>query len=169
MKQSLTRSLHSSNLKQKEQHCDLDNVHTLGIASMKHAIGVSSLHFIDALQPDSYKDLLFSLSRKAGQQIKCDKAKLLLLCKQVIFESAITKCKDCRGVSHHIVNHKVVHCPTCNGTGLNRHSDRERSKAMNISEEEYFKHWSNRFQLVQSIYTGECRNAMRIAYQVNEK
>lgn len=169
MRQSLARSLHSTNLQQKEQSCDLDKIHGLGLAAIHNPIGVNALHVIDALQPQGYKDLIFSLSRAAGKRLKCDKAKLLLLCKQVIFESAFNFCQTCSGRKHAVIENKVHLCAGCNGTGLKRHTDRERSKSLNISEEEYVKHWANRFTTVQSIFSSEYRNCLHTAkYKIIE-
>lgn len=167
MKQALARSLHSTNLKQQENHCAIDNVHLMGLAAIYNPIGVASIHAIDALQANELRQLIYSLSRKAGKQLKCDKRILLNVCRQVIYESAIDKCQKCTGVAHRMVDKKVVHCDACNGTGLNRHTDYERSRALKISEEEYTKYWAKRFNIVQSIYTGECRNALHTAKTKN--
>lgn len=163
MRQSLARSLHSSNLKQKEQHCDLDSVHALGLAAQHNPIGVAALHVIDALQPQGYQDLIYALARQAGKRIKCDKRILVNVCKQVIFEAAFNFCQTCSGRKHAVIDNKVHLCAGCNGTGLKRHTDRERSKTLNISEEEYIKYWANRFTTVQSIFSLEYRNALHTA------
>jgi hypothetical protein len=163
MRESIARAVNSKNLQQKEQHCNLDLVHSLGIAAMNNPLGVSALHLVDGLQPNQYADVIFRLSREAGKRIKCDKSKLLLVCKRVIYESAFTFCKTCYGTKQFIADSKVHICEPCNGTGLERHTDRERSKSLNISEDEYVKHWAKRLTLVQSIYSSEWRNALHTA------
>lgn len=163
MRAQLARSLHSTNLKQQENHCHLDNVHGLGLAAIDNPIGVAALHVIDALQPQGYQDLIFQLSRKAGKQIKCDKRVLLLVCKQVIHEAAFNFCPTCSGRKHAVIDNKVHLCASCNGTGLKRHTDRERSKSLNMSEEEFVRYWAKRLTIVQGIFSSEYRNCLHIA------
>ncbi len=163
MKAQLARALNSSNLKQQEHHCSLDVVHTLGLAAIHHPIGASAVHLLDAMQAGGYSQLIYSLSKAAGKRMKCDKQILLNLCKQVIHETAFNFCQTCSGRKHAIIDKKVHLCAGCNGTGIKRYSDRERSKTLNISEELYTKHWADRFNQVQSIFTNEYRNALHIA------
>lgn len=163
MRQNLARSLHSSNLKQKEQHCDLDSVHALGLAAIDNPIGVAALHVIDALQPQGYQDLIHALAKQAGKRIKCDKRILVNVCKQVIFEATFNFCQTCSGRKHALIDNKVHLCAGCNGTGLKRHTDKERSKTLNISDELYQKHWAKHFQTVQSIFSSEYRNCLHTA------
>jgi hypothetical protein len=47
MRESLARAVNSKNLQQKEQHCSLDLVHSLGIAAIHNPLGVAALHLVD--------------------------------------------------------------------------------------------------------------------------
>ncbi len=160
---SIARAVNTKNLQQKETHCSLDIIHALGKAAISHSIGVSALHVIDGLQPQGYQQLIFELSRAAGRRLKCDKQILLRLCKQVIHEAAFNFCETCSGRKHFVEENKVHICGSCNGVGLKRYSDKERSKSLNISEQEYIKHWADRHTTVQSIFTSEYRNALHAA------
>lgn len=162
MRESLASAINSKNLQQKESSCSLDSVHALGIASIESQIGVSAIHVIDGLQPQEYNNLIYSLLRKASKKLKCDKNILLRVCKQVIYESAITCCPDCKGRKHELIDKKVVICPTCKGIGLKRYTDLQRAHSIKISLEEYVKHWASRFFEVQAIFTNEQRNALHI-------
>jgi hypothetical protein len=163
MRESIARAVNSKNLQQKEQHCQLDLVHVLGKAAIHNPIGVNALHVIDGLQSQGYQELIFSLSRAAGKRIKCDKRTLLLVCKRVVYESAFTFCKTCYGTKQFIADSKVHICESCNGTGLERHTDRERSKSLNMSEDNYQKYWAKHFNTVQAIYSSEWRSALHTA------
>ena len=167
MKQKLIRSLHSSNLKQQESHCSIDSVHTLGIAAIKHPIGVASIHAIDALQPEAYNDLVDLLTRKSYQTIRCNQIMLRELSKLVIYEAVMNKCLECTGIAQQMIENKIINCQGCNGSGLNRHSDHNRAKSLNVTLEVYTKYWASRLLKVQSIYSAECRNAMVVAREIN--
>jgi hypothetical protein len=86
-----------------------------------------------------------------------------MLCKQVIHETAFSFCKVCSGRKQAIIESKVILCGGCNGTGLRRHTDLVRSKSIGVSEDEYVKHWANRFSIVQSIFTSDYKNALSLA------
>jgi hypothetical protein len=163
MRESIARAVNSKNLQQKEQHCQLDLVHVLGKAAIHNPIGVNALHVIDGLQSQGYQELIFSLSKQAGKSIKCDKRIVLLICKRVIYEDSFSFCKTCYGTKQFIADSKVHICQPCSGTGLEKHSDIERSKSLNMSEENYQKYWAGHFNTVQAIYTSEWRSALHTA------
>jgi hypothetical protein len=169
MRESLARAVNSKNLQQKEQHCSLDLVHSLGISAINNPVGVSTLHLVDGLQHQSYQELIFKLSKQAGRSIKCDKRVVLLICKRVVYEDSFSFCKTCYGTKQFIAESKVHICESCNGTGLERHTDRERSKSLNISEDIYLKFWAKHFNTVQAIYSSEWRSALHTAkYKIFE-
>lgn len=162
MRESLAISLYSSNLLQKESDCALDKVHAIGLAAIESSIGIDALRFIDAMQPKAHNDLIYALSRKAGKKMKCDKSILLRLCKQVLHESMFKFCNTCVGAKEMRIGTKIFKCEVCNGSGLHRHTDQQRAKAIGLSVELYNKHWASKLLEVQSIYSGEYKNALRI-------
>jgi hypothetical protein len=162
MTEMIAKAVHSKNLQQKETHCALDVIGAIGIAAMHNPIGVDAARFIDGLQAKAHKDLTYGLAREAGKKIKCDKQILLRVCKQVIHETSFKFCKKCLGAKEMMAGELKVICKTCEGTGLHRHSDRERAKAIGLSEEIFLKHWATRLNQVQSILTNERRNSNRV-------
>lgn len=162
MREILATSVNAKSLEQKEELCALDRVRALGIAAQNNPIGVSALHFKDGLQAGEYSNIIYSLSRKAGQRMKCDKRTLMLVCKQVVFEDTFSFCWDCCGRKEMMLGAKNHRCESCGGTGLKKHTDYERAKGIGVSEEIFAKHWAKRYQEVQRIYTGEQKDGMRI-------
>jgi hypothetical protein len=162
MSEMIAKAVHSKNLQQKETHCALDVIGAIGIAAMHNPIGVDAARFLDGLQAKAHKDLTYGLAREAGKKIKCDKQILLRVCKQVIHESAFSFCKTCNGRKEALIDEHVIKCAVCNGTGLHRHTDMQRAHNIGIGLEIYLKHWAERLSLVQSIFTNERRNAIRI-------
>jgi hypothetical protein len=162
MTEAIAKAVNSKNLQQKETHCTVDVVHSMGIAGIEYPIGIAALRFIHGLDAKAYTELLYGLQRKAGRKMKCDKSVLLKVCKQVIKEAADVKCHFCKGIAHGIVNSKIIQCPECNGSGLHRHTDMQRAQAIGIAFDIYIRHWADRLFEVQSIFTNECRNATRI-------
>lgn len=167
MRELIARSLYSSNLKQKESHCAIDEIHTLGIASRDSQIGVDAIRFIDGMQPKAYDDIINNLSRKIRKTIKCDKKILYKVCQQVVNESIFTFCYTCYGRKELVAENKVFQCVQCNGTGLHRHTDNARAIAIGLSYEAYLKHWAQILKVTQSVYSSECKNALDIARRIN--
>jgi hypothetical protein len=162
MREQLATALHSKNLQQKESHCNLDVVHALGLASIESPIGAAIIRF-DSMQPHAYNELIYQLQRKAARRLKCDKQILLRVCQQIIHEAMMKACKSCMGRKTELINKKLITCPDCSGTGLHRHTDMHRAKAIKVSFDEYIKHWAHRLTIVQAIYSSEHQNALRIA------
>jgi hypothetical protein len=168
MRERLASAVNSSTLKQKEATTSVDLIGAMGIAAIHHSIGMDAVRFLDGLQPKTYNDLVYKLSRKAGQTIKCDKAVLIKVVKQVIHESAFKSCKGCMGAKEVLTGTHVIKCQVCQGTGLHRHTDMQRAKSIGLQLELYLKHWARIFDKVNAIYTSEVRNGLRIAKQQME-
>jgi hypothetical protein len=162
MREQLASALHSKNLQQKENHCNLDVIHALGIAAIESPIGAAIIRF-DSLQPHAYNELIYQLQKKAARRLKCDKQILLRVCQQIVHESLFKFCTVCLGRKEALLNKKVIICGECKGTGLHRHTDMHRAKAIKVSFDEYIKHWAHRLTIVQAIYSSEHQNALRIA------
>lgn len=168
MRQSLATAIHSKSLQQKESHTSIDLIGAMGIAGITSPIGMAAVRFIDGLQANAHKELTFALARQAGKKIKCDKQILLRVANQVIYESAFNFCKTCNGRKEALIEKKLIRCETCNGTGLHRHTDMQRAKAIGVSLEIYLKHWESRLSEVQSIFTNEQRNGLHTVKRVME-
>jgi GH24 family phage-related lysozyme (muramidase) len=168
MRERLASAVNSSTLKQKEATTSVDLIGAMGIAAIHHSIGMDAVRFIDGLQAKAYRDMAYSLTRKAGQTIKCDKNILFKVSQQVIHESAFSFCKACQGRKEMMADKHVIKCQVCQGTGLHRHTDMQRAKSIGLQLELYLKHWARIFDKVNAIYTSEVRNGLRIAKQQME-
>ena len=166
MREKLATALNTSDLKQQEQDCALDKVHALGVASISVSIGAEAIHFIDALQPKSYNQLIYALSNALKAQVSfrnINRAMTHKICKLVVFEATFVHCHGCNGAKEIKNDKKLFICPTCNGSGLHRHNDRERAKALELTEEAYLKGWDKKFKVAQSVFTDKYRNILKLS------
>lgn len=142
--------------------CQIDKVHALGAASIGVSIGADAIHFIDALQPKSYYTLLDGLVKSASKRFKCERSMLEKLCALVIKEAALKSCLTCLGAKEVMAGERKITCQTCGGSGLHRHTDRERAAALGLSEETYLKGWNDRLETVQVLFSGKYRNIVKL-------
>lgn len=169
MRQSLATAIHSKSLQQKESHTSIDLIGAMGIAGISSPIGMAAVRFIDGLQAHVHPDLIMHLSRKSGSVIKCERTKLLKICKQVVHEATFPFCRKCLGAQEILLQTHVVKCDCCKGSGLHVYTDAERSKEVTINFDEYVKYWADRLQIVQSIFTNEQRNGLYTVKRVMER
>jgi hypothetical protein len=160
LRQAIASAVNSKSLQQKEAHCSIDIIHSMGIAAIDSPIGIAASRFIDGLQHKEHQNLIYHLSKTAGRQLKCDKKVLLKVCHQVIHEEAFSFCKTCHGTKEMLEAELKITCHVCEGTGLHRYSDIQRAHAIGLSIELYVKYWARIYQIVYSVYTGESRNAL---------
>jgi len=162
MKESLANALNSKNLRQTEQPSAIDKVHALGSASIYISIGADAVHFIDAMQSKSYKQLLCALMKTVNGKYRITRSMNKKICELVIYEAAFTQCKSCNGAREIAVKDHVITCQTCKGVGLHRHTDLERSVALEMSLETYLKGWVKRFEYAQAIFSGKYSNTLKL-------
>jgi hypothetical protein len=160
MKAQLAHALNSSNLQQKEQHTAIDLVGGMAMGTIKYKLCSDIIHFKDALQAKAFNNLIYGLQREVSKVIKCDRQKLLRVCKQVIMEDVFSFCAECTGTGETFLDRYYV-CTKCKGTGLRNYSDAERARDCVINYDEYIKYWADRHKTVQSIYTSNERNGMQ--------
>lgn len=166
MRESLASAINSSDLKQREKPCSIDKVTTLGMASVGNdSIGADSIRFVEALNAKSYKELLYGLAKRLQRDTgfkNITRSMTHKICDVVIKEAALVSCHTCLGAKEIKGENKLFVCPTCNGTGLHRYTDRERAMALGMTEEAYLKGWNKKFATAQSLYTGKVRDTVRL-------
>lgn len=159
-RESLARAINSSNLKQHEKHCTVDELHALGLSGINHPIGAATIHLIDGLQPKSYQQLIYLLVKRASIKFKMNRDLMARMAEQVVKESAFRFCRTCQGRKEVKLGEKILTCHHCNGSGLYRHSDIERSQAIGVSLETYHHGLQHRFQYIQSVFTNEMKESL---------
>lgn len=159
-RESLAKAVNSSNLKQQEQHCTLDELHALGLSAIHSPIGSESFRFIDGLQIKSYNQLLYLLVKRSSIKLKMSRGLMTRMAEQVIKETAFKFCRTCSGRKEINNGEKIYICHACNGSGLHPHSDRERAQAIGVTLEAYHKGLDSRFQHIQSVFTNEMKEAL---------
>lgn len=162
MKESLAKALNTSNLRQLEQDCPVDKVHALGVASIHVSVGADAIHFIDALQPKSYNQLLYSLMRSVNSKQKINREMNKKICEQVIYEACATQCRTCNGAKEVLAGERVITCQTCKGIGVHRYDDKSRAEALGLSVEAYLKGWHKRFEIAQIVFSDKYRNVLKL-------
>ena len=98
------------------------------------------------------------LTRRAAKRLKirgyqADYEKLRKLCAQVLREWYSPECQTCLGVKEVAGEHKRIVCEACNGVGIKRYGDYERSEAIGVSLATYKAIWDKRFREVHAMST----------------
>lgn len=65
----------------------------------------------------------------------------------VLAEIAMPQCRTCSGAAVKIIDHLKLTCPTCEGAGTHRYSDKERAQLCGIPKADWPK-WEKRYQVV---------------------
>ena len=92
--------------------------------------------------------------RHVGDQ-RIEYMTLRLACRQVLSEWYLPECPACHGVKEVSGEHKRVVCQTCEGHGLRRFNDYERSSAIGLSQADYRKVWDKRFRDIRDMIVGQ--------------
>lgn len=159
-RESLAHAVNSSNLKQQDNYCTLDELHALGLSAIHSPIASEAFRFIDGLQVKSYNQLLYLLVKRSSIKVKMSRSIMTKIAEQVIKETAFKFCRTCSGRKEVNLADKRIICHKCNGSGLHPHSDMERAHAIGVSIEAYHKGLDHKFQHVQSIFTSEMKEAL---------
>lgn len=64
-----------------------------------------------------------------------------------LIELLSPQCQACCGTSTAVANNLKVMCPTCNGSGVHRHTDTERARSCGIEEDQWHR-WVRRYEMV---------------------
>jgi hypothetical protein len=91
------------------------------------------------LDPYVYKQAVLLLANRA----RCKTPITRRLCELAIREWMDQHCRACRGARELIAGDRRLICPTCQGTGLHRHSDRSRAIFMGM-EAGTWKKWAKK-------------------------
>lgn len=158
MRESLGRAVNASDL----QGCDwrstsLDKIHALGLAK-----GLPEMiHFLDGLQPKSYKALTYEVAKQA--RLNISRGPLHKLCRLAIFETCFHFCQDCLGAKELMADQLRIVCHTCAGSGVRRYTDQSRAHFMGMDIAQYQKGWNNRLQTVLRVLNDRYKIATQTA------
>jgi Zn finger protein HypA/HybF involved in hydrogenase expression len=126
------------------------------VAALSGASGLGSdIMRAKDYDPAALKRAALVLTNKAltagkRKKLPMSRAQAHALSVTALFEILHAKCRTCNGASVKIVNQLKMICPTCEGHGVHRYSDREREKLSGIKRGEFHK-WASRYQLVIGI------------------
>ncbi|MDE3023613.1 MAG: hypothetical protein KGI54_17505 [Pseudomonadota bacterium] len=129
LRESVAAALNSS--------LDSDDLHErpvdrLGAFSKSERIGTLLWRVKYDNDAKSYKPALLLLTRLFRKQ-KESRNFIHSICKCVLDEWLMDKCRHCGGNGQVIQAQTLVQCSSCNGTGIHRFKDRERARALKMN------------------------------------
>ncbi len=96
--------------------------------------------------------VLAQKAQKIGKQrrLHLSLAQAITFSAAVLVELLSPECRLCLGASVVANNSLRITCPNCDGTGVHRFSDRERSQNCNISDDAWHR-WQRRYEMVLAL------------------
>jgi hypothetical protein len=121
------------------------------------------LHHKRRPERDFYLASVQLLARRLGAQRRQDDRRVVVaICGVVIHEWLHDRCEPCGGRGHRVAKDSSVRhtCTSCSGTGIGRHSDMARMRALGMDRKRYSK-WESRFHAAHGKITDADTQAWR--------
>lgn len=148
MRGLIGRAVDSSDLGEKIGEGDRDRVAALAGASR---LGSALWRLKYSNDPKVYKSAVLLLAKRMGWK---NSDMLQRICELAIREWLLGMCIECKGAREVIVGDLRITCPSCEGIGVKRYSDRERERFVGL-EARSWDRWVKKYEAVQAAMTGE--------------
>jgi len=127
MRQCLARAVNSSNLEMETFETDVDRV--AAMAAGTH-LGSYLLRIRDGGQVEFSHRAMLILARRIHKRHRIVRTLAEAIATQALIEWIKPWCRACGGARELMIDSKPTTCPKCGGSGVHRHSDRERRSAI---------------------------------------